>query len=656
MKCKYPHLAQPIKIGSIVAKHRMFSAPTGLMGYGAKGHLTPDNRAYYELKASGGAAMISMGECIVHGESGSSHNLQPALDDLDLLPSLTLLVKDIKRHGALANIELSHGGKYGGLVSVGGESKEGKIAYGPSEEILPTGEHIYEMPKEMIKELVSYYGKAAVMAKRAGFDMVNVHAAHGWLFSQFLSPLQNHRTDEYGGSLENRARFFLEALDEVRRQVGPNFPIECRLNGDDFVEGALHLEDYVQVAKMIEDKVDLINVSCGSHEVEELFVRTHPSMFFEHGCNVYLAAEIKKHVKVPVSCVGGLNDPAQMEEIIASGKADIIEMGRALMADPFLPKKVLSGREDEITHCLRCFECFGHSIVGMGICCAVNPVIGNEVEDRIKLPKVENPKTVLIAGGGPGGMQAALEATERGHKVILCEKTDDLGGALKFAKAVDFKADLYKFSRTLKHKVEKAGIEVRYNTEVTPELVKEIHPDVVMVATGATPIIPPIPGIDGGNVYSAAKIEEMAMEEIGANVVILGGGLVGCETGIHLGKHGKNVTIVEMRETLAPDCNVFHKTAIDIELKKYVTPMVNTRASKITEDGLYAIGADGNEVFVPADMIICAAGMRSNNTLEAAINELDMDIEVIVIGDAVRPNKVNHAVFDGYYRAKYLGM
>ena len=656
MKCKYPHLAQPIKIGGIVAKHRMFSAPTGLMGYGAKGHLTPDNRAYYELKASGGAAMISMGECIIHGESGSSHNLQPALDDLDLLPSLTLLVKDIKRHGALANIELSHGGKYGGLVSVGGESKEGKIAYGPSEEILPTGEHIYEMPKEMIKELVEYYGKAAVMAKRAGFDMVNVHAAHGWLFSQFLSPLQNHRTDEYGGSLENRARFFLEALDEVRRQVGPNFPIECRLNGDDFVEGALHLEDYVQVAKMIEDKVDLINVSCGSHEVEELFVRTHPSMFYEHGCNVYLAAEIKKHVKVPVSCVGGLNDPEQMEEIIASGKADIIEMGRALMADPFLPKKVLSGREDEITHCLRCFECFGHSIVGMGICCAVNPVIGNEVEDRIKLPKVENPKTVLIAGGGPGGMQAALEATERGHKVILCEKTDDMGGALKFAKAVDFKADLYKFSRTLKLKVEKAGIEVRYNTEVTPELVKEINPDVVMVATGATPIIPPIPGIDGGNVYSAAKIEEMAMEEIGQNVVILGGGLVGCETGIHLGKHGKSVTIVEMRETLAPDCNVFHKTAIDMELKKYVTPMVNTRASKITEEGLYAIDADGNEVFVPADMIICAAGMRSNNTLEAAIKELDMDVEVIVIGDAVRPNKVNQAVFDGYYRAKYLGM
>ncbi len=654
MKCKYPHLAQPIKIGGIVAKHRMFSAPTGLMGYGAGGHLTPDNRAYYELKASGGAAMVSLGECIVHGESGSSHNLQPALDDLDLLPSLTLLVKDIKRHGAMANVELSHGGKYGGLVSVGGEAKEGKVAYGPSEEILPTGEHIYEMPKEMIKELVAYYGKAAVMAKRAGFDMVNVHAAHGWLFSQFLSPLQNHRTDEYGGSLENRARFFMEALDEVRRQVGPNFPIECRLNGDDFVEGALHLEDYVQVAKMIEDKVDLINVSCGSHEVEELFVRTHPSMFYEHGCNVYLAAEIKKHVKIPVSCVGGLNDPAQMEEIIASGKADIIEMGRALMADPFLPKKVLSGRDDEIVHCLRCFECLGQSVVDMGIKCAVNPVIGNEVENRIKYPKVENPKLVLIAGGGPGGMQAALEATERGHKVILCEKSDDLGGALKFAQAIDFKADLYKLSRTLKLKVEKAGIDVRYNTEVTPELVKEIQPDVVMVATGANPIIPPIPGIDGENVYSAAKIEEMDVNELGQNIVILGGGLVGCETAIHLGKNGKNVTVVEMRETLAPDCNVFHKTAIDMELKKYVTPMVNTRASKITAEGLYAVDANGNDVFVAADLIICAAGMRANNTLEAEINALDMDIEVIVIGDAVRPNKVTQAIFDGYYRAKYL--
>lgn len=652
MNHKYPNLSKPIKIGSIVAKNRIFSAPTGLMGYAPGGHLTADNRAYYEYKASGGCAVVSLGECIVHGESGSSHNLQPALDDLTLLPSLTCVVKDIKRRGALANIELSHGGKYGGLVSVGGEKKEGKVAYGPSEEILPTGEHIYEMPKEMIRQLIHYYGQAAVMAKRAGFDMVNVHAAHGWLFNQFLSPTQNRRTDEYGGSFENRARFFLEVLDEVRRCLGPGFPIEVRMNGDDFVEGGLHLEDYVKLAVLIEPKVDLINVSCGSHEVEALFVRTHPSMFYEHGCNVYLAAEIKKHVNIPVSCVGGLNDPAQCEEIIASGKADIVELGRALIADPFLPEKIFSGREDEITPCLRCFECLGHSIESMGICCSVNPVIGNELEHRIQYPLADKPKKVLIAGGGPGGMQAALEAKARGHEVILCEKTKELGGALKFARAIDFKADLYKFCESLKTKVSRAGIDVRCETPVSRELVKALAPDVVMAATGAVPVIPPIPGIDSHHVHLAPEVENMSMDALGERIVVLGGGLVGCETAIHLGRHGKQVTIVEMRGEAAADCNCFHKTAVKLELDKYVTVLTHTRAQEIREDGLLGIREDGEAVFIPADTIVCAAGMRSDHTLEEELS--GMDVEFCSIGDAVRPNKVTQAVFDGYYRAKYL--
>lgn len=653
MKHKYPNLAKPIRLGNVLVKNRIFSAPTGLMGYDTDAHFTTDNRAYYEYKARGGVAVVTLGECIVHGESGSSHNLQPRLDDPNLLPSLTNLVKDVKRHGALANIELSHGGKYGGLVSVGGDMKEGKKAYGPCEEDLPTGEHVYEMPREMIHQIVEHYGNAAKMAKRAGFDMVNVHGGHGWLFSQFLSPTQNKRTDEYGGPLENRARFFLEALDAVRKEVGPGFPIEVRINGDDFMEGGMHLADAIELAKLIESKVDLINVSAGSHEVEELFVRTHPSMFLEHGCNVYLAAEIKKHVSVPVSCVGGLNDPAQMEEIIASGKADIIELGRALLADPFLPKKIFSGREDEITPCLRCFECLGSSVVNMGIQCAVNPVIGNELANRFSDPKAESPKKVLVAGGGPGGMQAALEASERGHKVILCEKTDALGGALKFAKTIDFKADLYKFSQSLRIRLEKnTDVEIRYQTEVTPQLVEELAPDVVIVATGAAPIIPPIPGIDSDNVRPATELAHMDPKDIGENVVILGGGLVGCEEGIHLGHQGKKVTIVEMRSEAAADCNCFHKSALNMELKKYVTVLTDTRASRITSEGMYALDKEDKEIFLPADLVVCAAGMRPDHKLEEQLREMGVEFEVI--GDAVRPGKVTQAMFDGYYRAKDL--
>jgi len=652
MSHKYPNLEKPIKIGNVIAKNRIFSAPTGLMGYTSQGHFTLDNRAYFEYKASGGCAVVSMGEAIVHGESGSSHNLQPAMDDITLLPSLTCLAKDIKRHGALANIELSHGGKYGGLVSVGGDRKEGKLAYGPSEEILPDGEHVYEMPVEMIHQLVKYYGQAANMAKRAGFDMVNVHAAHGWLFSQFLSPLQNHRTDEYGGSLENRARFFLEALDEVRRVVGKGFPIESRINGDDFIEGGLNLDDAIELAKLIEDKVDLINVSCGSHEVEKLFIRTHPCMFYEHGCNVYLAAAVKKAVKIPVSCVGGLNDPAQCEEIIASGQADIVELGRALIADPFMPEKTFSGREDEIVPCLRCFECLGNSVEAMSIKCAVNPVIGNELDEKIGCPLPKESRKVLIAGGGPGGMEAALEASERGHKVILCEKDSELGGVLNFAKYVDFKQDLYKFSKSLETRLRKTDTEIRLNTEVTPELIREINPDVTFLAVGSEPITPPIPGIDRENVYSPSDAEKMPLEELGENIVVMGGGLVGCETAIHLGKEGKKVTVVEMRSEVAPDCNCFHKTAINAQLEKYVTVLTDTRIVEITAEGLEGITPDGRKILVKADSMISAVGRRADHQLWEQLKERGFNVQMI--GDAVKPSKVTQAIFDGYYSAKYL--
>ncbi len=646
---KYPNLSKPIKLGNVVAKNRIFGAPAGMMSYTSEGHLTLDNRAFYELRASGGAASVSLGECIVH-PTGTSHAVQPKMYDPSLLPSLTSVAKDIKRHGALATLELSHGGKYGGISSLAGEDPKGQTAYGPSEEFTESGEHVYEMPKEIIREIEEAYGKAAAMAKSAGFNMVNVHAAHGWLFCQFLSPKQNHRTDEYGGSLENRARFFLETIDEVRKAVGKGFPIEVRMNGDDFYEGGMHIEDYVEFAKLIGDKVDLINVSCGDHEIPELFLRTHPHGFLEHGCNVYLAAEVKKVVNCPVSCVGALNDPAQMEEIIASGKADIVELGRELMADPFLPKKTFEGREDEITPCQRCYECFHHAIFEGGIKCAVNPLIGNELDAKSYNPPTPSRK-VLVVGGGPGGMQAAIEASERGHQVILCEKTDELGGMLKYSKDVDFKADLYKFVRSLITRLEKTSVKVRFNTTVTKELVKEIGPDVIIAATGALPAVPPIEGIDGDNVISAVGLDD-DIERVGERCVILGGGLVGCEAAIHLGRMNKKVTVVEMLPEVMTDCNDFHRLSLLMELEKNAEVMTDTRVASITPNGLEAADKDGTPVSIEADTIICAAGMKSDHSFADSVR--DLGIEVYEIGDAVRPAKVGEAMTEGYYCAKYL--
>lgn len=647
----YPHLFTPIKIGGQLIKNRIFSAPTGLMSYTARGHLTTENMAYYELKAKGGCGVVTLGESIVHAATGQSHDRQICLDDPHVLPSLTNTARAITRYGAVANIELSHGGKYAGLASIGGHKKERRPAYGPSHDILPSGEEVLEMPQKLIYEILDAYGAAADVAKRAGFGMVMVHAGHGWLFNQFLSPLENHRKDEFGGSLENRARFLLMALDRVRQAVGPGFPIQIRMNGDDFTEGGLHLEDYKELARMVESRVDLFNISCGSHERQELFVRTHPSAFLDHGCNVYLAAAIKQVVSKPVSCVGALGDPEQCEEIIASGQADIVELGRALLADPFLPKKAYTGQKEDITPCLRCFVCLGESVINGTNRCSVNPVIGAELEEKYYVAPPLRKKKVLVVGGGPAGMEAAITAARRGHEVLLYEKTDALGGALKFAEAVPFKQDLYRFTQCLIRRVESSGVKVTLNQRVDRALAEKVRPDVLIIAVGAQPVIPAIPGIASDKVVSVAQAEANP-DALGERVVILGGGLVGCETGIHLGMKGKQVTIVEMRDTLAADVNMFHGMALGQELNKYVTAVTGGTGRAVTDGGLIYTDREGQEHLLPADAVLCAVGMRARTgVMEELWNVVD---EQYVIGDCVKPAQVTQAISDAYYLAKSL--
>lgn len=647
----YPHLFTPIKIGGQLIKNRIFSAPTGLMSYTARGHLTTENMAYYELKAKGGCGVVTLGESIVHAATGQSHDRQICLDDPHVLPSLTNTARAITRYGAVANIELSHGGKYAGLASIGGHKKERRPAYGPSHDILPSGEEVLEMPQKLIYEILDAYGAAADVAKRAGFGMVMVHAGHGWLFNQFLSPLENHRKDEFGGSLENRARFLLMALDRVRQAVGPGFPIQIRMNGDDFTEGGLHLEDYKELARMVESRVDLFNISCGSHERQELFVRTHPSAFLDHGCNVYLAAAIKQVVSKPVSCVGALGDPEQCEEIIASGQADIVELGRALLADPFLPKKAYTGQKEDITPCLRCFVCLGESVINGTNRCSVNPVIGAELEEKYYVAPPLRKKKVLVVGGGPAGMEAAITAARHGHEVLLYEKTDALGGALKFAEAVPFKQDLYRFTQCLIRRVESSGVKVTLNQRVDRALAEKVRPDVLIIAAGAQPVIPAIPGIASDKVVSVAQAEANP-DALGERVVILGGGLVGCETGIHLGMKGKQVTIVEMRDTLAADVNMFHGMALGQELNKYVTAVTGGTGRAVTDEGLIYTDREGQEHLLPADAVLCAVGMRAcTGVMEELWNVVD---EQYVIGDCVKPAQVTQAISDAYYLAKNL--
>ncbi|OAA90828.1 FAD-dependent oxidoreductase [Clostridium coskatii] len=642
----YPNLGSTIKIAGLTLKNRMIGSPISIPEIGPDENLTRDNIAFYSLRARGGAAVITVSEGIVHSATGKSHTKHILLDTRMSLPSLTELARIIHRHNCFASMELSHGGKYAGNRS---QSNKQAKRFGPVDEIWPDGTHVYKMPEELILEIADSFGKAAALVKEAGFDMVLVHGGHGWLINQFMSPNTNTRTDKWGGSFENRMRFPLLCVEKIREAVGPNFPIEFRMSGAEYTEGGYDINYGVKIAQALDGKVDLIHVSAGVHENRGAFVITHPSVFIEHGCNVHLAAEIKKHVKTPVATLGGLNDPDMMEDIIASGKADIVEMGRQLMADPFFPEKALTGRKDDITKCCRCFSCFGEYMTTRTTVCALNPVIGREREHEAAFtPTI--PKKVLIAGGGPAGMSAALQASARGHEVILFEKNSRLGGTLLYEEYIPFKQDLFNYSQLLAKRLVETNIEVRLNTELTPELAKELHADIIICAVGSVPVVPPILGIDTSHKVVGIDAIHQSQPAVGDKVVILGGGLIGTETSIYLDSLGKDVTVVEMRNDYAPDTSEMHKIALEVTLKKgHVKMHLNTRAKEVTDEGLLCVDENGNEVLYPADTILVAAGMKPNSRSVEALRYAAP--RFFQIGDCVKVGKVLEAVHGGYYGA-----
>ena len=644
MKNKYyPHLASPITINNLTFKNRILGAPMSNPELDSDCNMRKEEIAFHENRARGGLAGVAIGLGIVDA-IGRSHTKEVKLYDVMSLPSLKEAANAMHRHNCNAVMELAHGGKFANARGHG--SAEG-VNIGPNDEINGEGHPVRSMTEEDIYRVADCFGQAAKLVKEAGFDMVLIHGGHGWLLGQFSSPAMNHRTDRWGGSLENRMRFSLLVIEKVREAVGPDFPIEFRMSGAEFTKGGYGIEEGIEMAKAIDGKVDIIHVSAGVHEDPEVFVRTHPSMFIEHGCNVYLAAEIKKHVKTPVATLGGLNDPDMMEEIIATGKADIIEIARQSICDPYFPEKAFSGNKDDITRCCRCFTCFYNYLTNRTFCCAFNPVVGNELEHKHAFPPT-TPKKVIVVGGGPGGMEAAITAAGRGHSVTLYEKNSRLGGQLLSDQYIPFKQDMYNFVKVLEGRLAKSGVDVRLNTELTAEQAAAENADVIITAIGAKPIVPPIPGIDNEKVVGLTALHQPE-PALGQKVVILGGGLVGSECAIYLDGLGKDVTIVEMKDDWAADSYFMHKNAMKIYMRdSNIKIHVNTTAKAITDKGLVCQTPEG-ELVIPADNILLAAGMKADRkTAESFYNAAPRVFET---GDCIKAGRVVEAVTTGYYRA-----
>lgn len=639
----YPNLFSPLRIGSLRLKNRICAAPTQIRQKDPNGHMNDFGIAYYEAKAKGGAAMVTIGDTPVEPEGGATQFNSFRLDDPGALSSLSQVAAAIRQYGAVPSLELSHGGAISTPAFNGG-----KEPMGPSEMTRPGGVHVRAMEEEDIARITECYGRGARTLQKAGFEMCTIHGGHGWLLSQFLSSRTNQRKDSYGGSLENRARFALEAVDAVRAACGRDFLIEFRISGDEFVEDGFHLEDMLEFCRMLEGKADLIHVSAGVHGIPSGLMRMFPSNLLPHGCNVYLASEIKKAVHIPVAAVGAISDPAQAEEIIASGQADLVALGRALIADPEFPNKARRG--EPVRPCLRCLNCLAGMNVSRHLSCAVNPTVG--IEHRFAPPPApEQKKRVLVAGGGPAGLTAAAEAARRGHTVLLAEKTDRLGGLLNHADTDPRKADLKAYKTYLIRDAETSGAEIRLCCPVTEELIREYQPDAVISAIGSSPVRPPIPGLDRENVMGAMEAHETDAR-IGKNVVIIGGGLVGCETALFLADQGRNVTVLEMAEQLAQEDAPLHRMALMKLLLPRITAAAGHRCVSITEEGVTAENKNGQSVCFPADTVVIAAGMRAKQEESDAL--CSAAEAFYPAGDCNRARKIRDAVSEGYFAALYL--
>jgi 2,4-dienoyl-CoA reductase-like NADH-dependent reductase (Old Yellow Enzyme family)/thioredoxin reductase len=625
---KFPNLFKPIKIKNVIFNNRIIATPAGP----------------FMDKAIGGAGVIITGHAIVSRKRASySRPDEPYIFDKYQREATKERVIIAKQAGAKASLELIHAGQY---------ARVDDYAIGPVSFIREDGTEVRAMDEEMMNEVANNWAETAKNAKEIGFDMVMLHFGHGWLPAQFLSPLFNKRNDEYGGSFENRIKFPKMIIDRVREKVGPDFIIDMRISASECVEGGIEFKDVLKFIQLVEDKIDMVHISAGLDMIREGNVHMAPTIFKEHMPNVKWAAEVKKNVKIPVTVVGAIMTPKEAESIISEGKADFVALGRPLIADPFWPKKAKEGRDEDIVPCLRCQYCYHISTERWNVGCSVNPRYTRPHLVPLELPKAKDRKRVVVIGGGPAGMKAALVAAERGHEVILIEKEKELGGLLRYSAYERLKIDLYNYMKYLVTQINKSNVIVKTGTRATPGLVKELSPDAIIIAIGALPIIPKIKGVDKPHVFQALDVYGK-FEKIGQDVVIIGGGSTGCELGIELVRCGKNVTILERSGMLAKNGNLLYRIGLrqTMEKEEKLYWELNSTCKEITDNGVIFI-QDGKEKFIKAHTVILSTGLKTDPKAIESFYGIVPD--TYVIGDANKPRNVMDATREAYFIAKNI--
>jgi len=646
-------LFEPIEVGSIELKNRVVMVAANTNG-GDGEWIGERIKAFYEERAKGGVGLIIAGmfsTVPIYPGWGPRHL---GIYDDRFIPGLRELVEVVHRGGAKIAAQLQVAGlppeREGApirLSSAGGtwEAEKGLPVelVGPSQ--IPVSatrgrDRQRSLTVAEIGELMDYTAEGARRVREAGFDAVDLRCGVGSLLSQFISPLTNKRTDKYGGDLENRMRFVTEVIAGIKRKAGEDYTLLCRISGSDFVEGGHTLEDNQKVAALLEKAgISAIHVAGGWF--------TSPRTFFQmsvpRGALVYLAEGIKKAVTIPVMAGNRINDPLLAEQILAEGKADLIAMVRPLIADPEFVNKAQQGRFEDIRKCIACCRCFDMAVTGSPVKCTVNPQAIREIEYRVE--PAQKPKRIFVIGGGPAGMEAARVAAMRGHEVTLFERKDRLGGHLLVASAAPYKEEIEDLIIHLVRQVEKEGVRVRTGEEVTAKTIEEEKPEAVVVATGATPIIPAIPGAKGSNMVTATEI--LAGEkEVAERVVIVGGGMVGCETAEFLVRKGKKVTIVEMLRRIATDLTPSYRWVVLQRLRDAGVRM-ETKATvrEITKEGVW-VDREGQSELIEGDTVVLAVGLQPSRQLaerlEGKVKEL------YFIGDCVEARLIGEALEEGF--------